>query len=74
MYEVNVVFMNEIEDGKGNVRVKKTRELILVPSALSPEYAIQKVADYLKDSPTPFEMANIKKSNVKVILTDNGEL
>jgi|GEM_PF-2352032 hypothetical protein len=74
MQEVMVVFLVENEDNQGNIKIKKTRENVLVPKALSPEYAIKRVAEWLKDSPTKWEIKQVKESNLKVVLTEDGEL
>lgn len=74
MQLVTVVFMNETEGNNGDLKIKKTKENVLVPDALSPEYAIAQISDWLKDSPTKWEIDQVKKSNIKVVLTKDGEL
>ena len=74
MQLVTVVFLTETEQESGSVKVKKSRENVLVADALSPEYAIKQIADWLKDSPTKWEIAAVKKSNIRSVLTKDGEI
>lgn len=62
-YEITVKFITETEEGK----IKSVKEKYLVDST-SVEYANSKVAEFLKESPSNFEIEGIKRSSINEII------
>ena len=68
-YEVNVVFTEEIPT-KNGFREKKIRKSFLV-ECMSVSVAEAKVNEFLKDSPSDFEVKLAKESKIVGVI-DNG--
>tara|TARA_Y100000389_G_C17182890_1_gene374911 strand:+ start:110 stop:325 length:216 start_codon:yes stop_codon:yes gene_type:complete len=68
-YEVNVVFTEEIPT-KNGFREKKIRKSFLV-ECMSVSVAEAKVNEFLKDSPSTFEVKLVKESKIVGVI-ENG--
>jgi hypothetical protein len=62
-FEVMVQITNESEDSKGNVRIKKNREIYLV-DAMSCTEAEARVVNLFKNFSQDFEVVSVRSSKV----------
>lgn len=62
-YEVTVKFITETDEGK----VKAVKEKYLVETN-SVEVANNKITEFLKDTPSHFEIYSIKESNIDAVI------
>ena len=67
-YRVSVKVETETEDKKGNVKIKKTKEVDIVDSCGDPQAAVDVVEDAMEKCPDEWAVESVKEEKINAVL------
>ena len=67
-YRVSVKVETETEDKKGNVKIKKTKEVYIVDNCGDPQAAVDVVEDAMENCPDEWAVESVKEEKINAVL------
>ena len=67
-YKVNVKVETEVEDSKGNIKIKKTKEVYIVDNCGDPQAAVKVVEDAMENCPYGWAVESVKEEKINAVL------